>query len=630
MHQHDGLGRRVRPGGSGDEEQQEQRCLARPPPGPYRPAALSEPSPKRRRWRRLAIAFVLIGVACQGCFWTMTRPPIPDVVVPDVGVPALVGSRSVLGGSSLERRDGYWFMVHSGDAVTIGAEHARLGGFLTQRAEDILQADFKRRLPAPMRLILPAILMWQFRHLGHAIPIVQQEELYGFGTTYDDRTPFPLNAYQRGIYYHGLHDMVQSLVGNPWVDPGIAGACTGFGASGVGTTDGHTIVGRNFDFEVVPIFDAEKVVHLYARDGAIPVMSVSWMGMTGVVTGMNADGIWLSLNAAASEGRNKSGPPVSIWVREILEQAHSIDDVERLLNSAAPMVTDIYVVADGKTGEVVAFERGQTRVGRRDPGSDGKLAVANHLLSETFAGDEDDQSMRTYTTTLARHTRMQELVDEAPLSVARGVQILRDRAGPGGRALAPGNRNAIDAFIATHSVVADATDRVLWVASAPHAQGASRAIDLIAELEAAGIDAAPWRATLPEGARAWETPVADDDLPIEPPRDLPAGDLVRSGQIEDVDRYLALLEDAHAFLEHDAPDFALATARQAEAMFPLSAEAKRLQAHAQADAGAEEAAKASYAEYLTRYPAYGPEYFSAIRWLDGHGGAPSVSRPDAP
>lgn len=594
------------------------------------------PAKPRRRWRIFLGLFVLLGVVFQGCFWSMTRPPVPDVVVPSVGVPVMVGDRAVLGGSSLERRDGYWFMVHTGDAVTMGAEHARLGGFLTQRAEDIMQADFQRRLPAPMRLILPPILMWQFRHLGHAIPIEQQEELYGFGMTYADRTPFPLNAYQRGIYYHGLHDMVQNLVGNPWVDPGIAGACTGFGASGSGTTNGHTIVGRNFDFEVVPIFDSEKVVHLYARDGAIPVMSVSWMGMTGVLTGMNADGIWIALNAAASEGTNKKGPPVSNWVRQILEQARSIDDVERMLNEAAPVVTDIYVVADGKTGEVVAFERGQTRVGRRELREDGKLAVANHLLSDTFAGDDKDASMREYTTTLARHLRMQELVDAAPLSVDRGIAILRDRSGPGGQELAPGNRNAIDAFIATHSVVGDMTDRVLYVATAPHTQGAVRAIDMLVELEAAGVDVSPWRETLPEGARAWEAvdPITAIRLQLEgaarpaAPSDRPPGDLAQAGELDEVARYKALLADAEGYLENDAPTFALAVARQAGAIYPLSAEAKRIQGQAQAALGHTDAARETLTEYLGLYPGFGPEYFSVIRWMEGNGGVPAVSRPD--
>lgn len=626
---------------------------------------LLNPPRKRRRLRRFLLIFVVLGVICQGCFWGMTRPPVPDVVVPEVAAPVTVGTRASVGGSSLERRDGYWFMVHTGDPVTLGAEHARLGGFLTQRAEDIMRADFDRRLPAPMKLVLPPVLMWRFRHLGSSIPSPLLEELYGFGRTYPDRTPFPLDAYQRGIYYHALHDMVQDLVGNPWVDPGVAGACTGFAASGPGTTDGHTIVGRNFDFEVVPIFDSEKVVHLHARDGAIPVLSVSWMGMSGVLTGMNADGIWIALNAARSEGRNRRGPPVALLVRDVLEQARSIEDVERMLAANDPIVTDIYVVADGKTGEVVAFERGQTRMGRRDADGSGKLAIANHLLSSTFTGDEDDQSLRTYSTTLARHERMQELVDAQPLSVRRGAEILRDRRGPGGRELAPGNRNAIDAWIATHSVIADMTDRVMWVSTAPHAQGAYRAVDFFAELDAAGIDSDVWREGLADGARAWdapETPMqggterplpaapsgagfgeALDDVaaaswspsaemakialgqvpsaPVRPPPpgDLPAGDLVRTGAHETVARYLALLADAEDFLANGSPAFALHSARRAKALYPLSAEAVRLEGEAHAALGDEPAAQAAFQDYFTRYPGIGPEYWRAKTWLEERG-----------
>ncbi len=578
------------------------------------------------------MGFLLIGATFQGCFWTMTRPPRPDVAVPVVPEPVVEGALARVGGSSLERRDGYWFMVHTGDSVTMGAEHARLGGFLTQRAEDVLMADFDRRLPAPLKLVLPPVLMWRFRHLGSSIPAPLLEELYGFGTTYPDRTPFPLDSYQRGIYYHALHDMVQDLVGNPWVDPGVAGACTGFAASGAGTTDGHTLAGRNFDFEVVPIFDSEKVVHLYAADGAIPVLSVSWMGMSGVLTGMNAEGIWIALNAARSEGRNRKGPPVSLLVRSVLEQARSVDDVERLLAATDPIVTDIYVVADGKTGEIAAFERGQTRMDRRGPQPNGRLAVANHLLTDTFAGDEDDQGLRTYSTTLARHARMQELIDAAPLSVQRGVEILRDRKGPAGRELAPGNRNAIDAWIATHSVVADTTDRVLWVATAPHTQGPVRAIDLFAEMEAANIPTAPYRAGLAPGARAWEAPApsAADDADVDPdeasaraapaagprPRDLPAGDLVLSGEHDTVARYLALLADAEAYLAEDAPTFALGAARRALGLYPLSAEARRIEGESLAALGEDDRARAAFLDYFERYPAMSPEAVRARKWLE--------------
>jgi hypothetical protein len=548
-----------------------------------------------------------------------------------------------------------------------------LGGFLVERAEDIMKADFARRMPGPMRLLLPPILMWRFRHLAHHIPEAQRQEIWGFASVYDDRRSFPLDAYQRGIYYHGLHDMVQDLVGNPFVDPGVAGACTAFAGSGGGTVDGHTIVGRNFDFEVVPMFDAEKVVHVYARDGAIPVISVSWAGMSGVLTGMNADGIWISLNAARSEGRNKRGPPVSTWVRDLLEHADSLADVERMLGETAPVVSDIYVVADGKTGEIAVWERGQTRIGKLLPDGSGRIGVSNHLRSETFRDDEDDLALRTWSTTVARGLRVDELVAAEPLSVDRGIAILRDRRGPGGVELAPGNRNAIDAFIATHSVVADVTDRVSWVSSAPHTQGAYRAVDLLAELDRIGVDTARYRARLPAGARGWEraggerpAPAPGGEaapysvgthpsggaggsslatgaaavlhtrspggpppgaLPILPPSDRPPSDLSESGELATVFRYFALLDDAAAFVDHEDTASAITLIQQAEALYPRSAEAARLRGDALRED--EAAARAAYFEYLARFPPRGPEYGRTLKWLTEHGGLPDNPRPDA-
>jgi hypothetical protein len=55
--------------------------------------------------------------------------------------------------------------------------------------------------------------------------------------------------------------------------------------------------------------------------------------------------------------------------------------------------------------------------------------------------------------------------------VPGAVRLLRDRKAVGGRSLALGDRKAIDALIATHGVVVDARDKVLWVSEAPHLLG---------------------------------------------------------------------------------------------------------------------------------------------------------------
>ncbi len=605
------------------------------------------------RWPRLLLWGLVLIALIQGLWWYSVLPPTPDVVVPTPGPITIDGERATLPHSSLERREGYWFFVHRGDPVALGAEHAALGGFLIQRVEDEMFAQFSRTLPLPLRLLLPPFLLWSYRHMAHHLPAEQLEELWGFSQTYTDRHAFPLGTYQRGLYYHALHDITQELVGNPWVEPAVAGACTAFAASGRATENGHLLLGRNFDFEVFPLFDREKVVHLYAREGAIPVLSVSWMAMAGVVTGMNAEGIWLSVNAARSVGHNRKGPSVALWIRSILEQAKSIDDVERLFREKEPLVTNIYLVGDGKTGEAAVIERGPGRIGRRDSAND-RITAANHLLTAPFADDPRDAALRRYSTTVARGLRMDELVNAAPLSLERGLDILRDRNGPQGLSIGPGNRNAIDALIATHSVLADATDRVLWVSTAPHTQGSYRAIDFLAELEAAGIDATDYRASLPPAARNWEeeeeppaettpaevettpaeaqiTPAeAQIDLPGRPPDDFPPSPFLNDGGYEQLVRYRAYLLDARAYLDHGDLPQALNIIQRAQELQPESAEAYRIEGEVHAEAGHMEEARAAFVRYFEHNPAFGPGASRSLKWLEDHGGPIALTRPDAP
>jgi hypothetical protein len=601
----------------------EEKPPAAPATGPASPPAPAPPprSGRRRLLRRLlwlgATLFLL------SALWRfLVRPPVPDVSVPDPGVPAVSGRLSRLGDSVLEGRDGYWFFLHRGDSVTLGAQHAALGEFLVQRVEDAMFADFSARLPFLVRMSLPPVLLWQYRHMARYVPEEQRHELWAFSKTYRDRYGFPLTAYERGLYYHALHDITQELVGNRWVNPAVAGACTAFAASGPATTDGHLLVGRNFDFEVFPLFDQEKVVHLFARDGAIPVLSISWMAMAGVVTGMNADGIWMSLNAARSEGRNRKGPPVALWIRWVLEQARSIEDVERLLRQQAPMVTDIYVVGDGKSGATAVIERGQSRMDVRRPRA-GHITAANHLISPTFSGDAKDKGLRDYSSTLARGLRMQELVERnTPLDLPRALSILRDRKGPGDIELAPGNRNALDALIASHSVVADVTDRVLWVSTAPHTQGPYRAVDLLGELDRAGVDTSEWRKGLAPGARAWERGEA------APPSDLPPGELYAPVVWREITRYFDLLRDAETYLHNDEPVRALDMALRAEALQPASADGARLAGDALAALHRDSEARAAYERYLARLPPFGPDHARVTLWLKERGGVPDLPRPD--
>src|SRR5262249_9752847 len=236
--------------------------------------------------------------------------------------------------------------------------------------------------------------------------------------------------------------------------------------------------------------------------GKIPFASVAWLGMAGVITGLNAEGIYVSVNAARSDDKGGEGMPVEILVREIMEQARSIDDVVALVRKTPVMVPDFYLVGDGKTGESAVIERSPRRLEvRRSNRADGTMLLTNHALAPSFAADAENDRLKRYLTSGARMRRLEELVKHwrGQIDPKKELEILRDNRGPGGVELGPGNRNALDAIIATHSVVVDATARTLWVSTGPHLGGRYVGFDLRKELLGQAVPQPP---DLPDDAVA--------------------------------------------------------------------------------------------------------------------------------
>jgi hypothetical protein len=88
--------------------------------------------------------------------------------------------------------------------------------------------------------------------------------------------------------------------------------------------------------------------------------------------------------------------------------------------------------------------------------------------------------VRSATSTLARRRRGEALLEgrQGKVDAAAAVSLLRDRSGTGGEPLPLGDRRAIDALIATHGVVMNTRERVLWVSESPHLLGRFVAFDL--------------------------------------------------------------------------------------------------------------------------------------------------------
>ena len=112
-----------------------------------------------------------------------------------------------------------------------------------------------------------------------------------------------------------------------------------------------------------------------------------------------------------------------------------------------------------------------------------KAATTNHLEGPG-AEDKKNLAVRAKTSTLPRRSRADELLARLPArlstreAVDDAIQLLRDRKGLGDQDLPLGDRSAINALIATHGVVMDTKQRVLWVSESPHLLGRFVAFDL--------------------------------------------------------------------------------------------------------------------------------------------------------
>ncbi len=449
------------------------------------------PTAARRRFvrwgRRVAAAIVVVWLALHGfdLATRITPPPLPAPAVE----PIESGDGVVrVGPAYLARRGAVWVMQLSGEPVQLGYRNARLTTPLMTEGDARMLALFERVVPSRLlRTAITAVVRARYRALDRGIPESRRAEIFGESVGYADRFAFSLPSYHRLILLHALYDVALAFEHSPLL------GCTAFAASGPATRDGatpgHTIVGRNFDFDADPWFDEDKLVDVVAPDGGIPFVSVAWPGMTGAVTGMNDAGIWVSVNGGRAGDLDTAGVPVVFTARAVLEAAHSLDDAIAIVRRDPPMASHIFLLADGNSGESAVVEVAPEReLGViRNPTIS---IVANHFHTPALAADPKNASVRDVTSTVARETRMRELVARhaGRIDPEVATTILRDRAGAGDAPLPLGNRNALNALIAPHSVVADLTARRLWVSDGPHALGSYRLIDLGARL-ASGDDA---------------------------------------------------------------------------------------------------------------------------------------------
>lgn len=445
---------------------------------------------KRRTRRVLAaiagtVAAVALAHAAVGIF---TRVEPPDVALGRLPVEEHDGVRRAGKGWTAIR--GVRIVYLAGSPEEIGAAH---GSLLRERMianEAVLWQAFEQVVPfAPARLLVFDIGRVKYGDVHETFPEARVRELAAEARAFEpDPYASKVPTFQRLSMLHALYDISLGFEHSPLL------GCTSFALGPAKTRDGHVLFARAFDFEAAEVFDRDKAVFVVHEDGKIPFASVAWPGLVGVVTGMNAEGVAMSAHGGRAREPRATGMPMAFSLREALAAARDADEAAKILSAQEVMVSSIVFVADAK---------GRSLVVERAPGAEPFVRpaplVTNHFEGPLSA-DPKNERVRETTTTLPRRARMDELygdVADGSATVPRAVAMLRDHRCAGGEACPLGDRRAIDAFIATHGVVADLTTRTLWVSEGPQLSGPFVKVDPVLLVQPAdGSPASPPSAEL--------------------------------------------------------------------------------------------------------------------------------------
>jgi isopenicillin-N N-acyltransferase-like protein len=404
-------------------------------------------------FRSVAISFEMLLFAFHVLFlWILIVAQIPEPEVPEMHIGKrrqIAPNHYVLGKNYLKKNDfGIWEMYIEGAPYERGLIYGELAQELIQRQEDIFVAQINQFVPGEFLQQFLRLLIGFFNaDLPANIPLENQQEILGVSRYFSDRYDYIADKYTRILNYHAAHD-----IGHALNDYSIVG-CTSFAIKGKKTQKGELLIGRNFDFYVGDEFAEDKLVVFVKPDRGYSFASYSWAGFTGVASGLNSQGVSVTINASKSDLPTSAKMPISILAREILQYASTMDEAIAIAHKRKIFVSETIMVGSAKDGKAVLIEKSPTRMGVFYQHNDA-LVCANHYQSNTFKKDKKNLENIRESDSHFRFDRVNELLNQKQsLNHLQILGILRDQHGLNSDTLGMGNPRAINQLIAHHSVL---------------------------------------------------------------------------------------------------------------------------------------------------------------------------------
>ena len=256
-----------------------------------------------------------------------------------------------------------------------------------------------------------------------------------------------------------------------------ASLCSNFVALGGATVDGKLYHGRNLDWTIKTGVQNHAILLIAEPEGGVPFALLTHAGGIGGVTGMNAEGITFGEMTSNTDDETLDGMPLFLTCRKILDSCISIEEVEEFVTGYPGTTGWNFVCADGEAGDARAFEVDAVHravFGINDPAEDHpplSYPIRDGLRRTNHPTDHAVQASVARRAELGNLTLARAAVpamDTWQRYEALGQWIGRDHRGEIDERLARGmlQSKPVAAGNTLHSVVFNATDKVLWVANA--------------------------------------------------------------------------------------------------------------------------------------------------------------------
>lgn len=374
----------------------------------------------------------------------------------------------------IKNKQKLWELHVSGDPLQRGLLTGALTQDLLQAQERVFFSKIREIIPSRLKQkLLREFLKYYNRKLYLHVPEEYKTEIYGVSRYSSDDHNSIAPKYLRTLYLHGSHD-----IGHALQDLALV-RCSSLAVWGDKSSDGSLLIGRNFDFYAGDQFAENKIIAFIKPDKGHPFMMVTWGGMVGAVSGMNKEGLTVTINAGKSKIPLGAKMPISILSREILQYATTLNEAILIAKKHKVFVSESIMVGSAKDKKAILIEISPDNFGVYNVQNSNQLVCTNHFQSDEYQEDKRNKLQIIESHSKYRFDRIEELLEKnSKISPKKMAEILRNKEGLNDLEIGFGNEKSLNQLLAHHAIIFKPEQGLVWVSSNPYQLGEMVCYDL--------------------------------------------------------------------------------------------------------------------------------------------------------